>query len=130
MSTGLESIYLFVGLSVMQSAGSLLHRWLSVLSSFCEHPSMREEIKRTPVQDKMVCSSGIGMNIEKKELEINGKIIAFRYQAFKALKLLFEKINTHVPTDDLYVAVYEGKAGDWHKSSLQERKCFYFLGEP
>ena len=89
--------------------------------------SVREEIKRTPVQDKMVCSSKISINIEQKELEIDGKIIDFGDKTFKAVKLLFEGINTFVPTDDLYVAVYEGKAGDWHKSSLQERKCFYFL---
>jgi DNA-binding winged helix-turn-helix (wHTH) protein len=90
-------------------------------------PSMREEIKRTPVQDKMVCSSKISINIEKKELEIDGKIIAFGDKAFKAVKLLFEGINTFVPTDDLYVAVYEGKAGDWKKDSMKEKNRFYLL---
>jgi hypothetical protein len=43
------------------------------------------------------------------------------------VKLLFEKINTHVPTDDLYVAVYEGKAGDWKKRSQKEKNRFYLL---
>ena len=89
--------------------------------------SVREEIKRTPVQDKMVCSSKISINIEKKELEIDGKIIAFGDKAFKAVKLLFEGINTFVPTDDLYVAVYEGKAGDWKKRSQKEKNRFYLL---
>jgi DNA-binding winged helix-turn-helix (wHTH) protein len=94
-------------------------------------PSAREEIKRTPVQDKMVYSSGIGMNIEKKKLEIDGESFVFGSQEFMALKLLFEKINTYVSTNDLCVAVYGGKAGDWKKDSKEEKrlyKLFYLLG--
>jgi hypothetical protein len=43
------------------------------------------------------------------------------------MRFLFEKRNTHVPIDDLYVAVYEGKAGDWKKDSKEEKKRFYSL---
>jgi hypothetical protein len=42
-----------------------------------DFPSAREEIKRTPAQNKMVYSSGIGINIEKKELEIDGESFVF-----------------------------------------------------
>jgi DNA-binding response OmpR family regulator len=76
--------------SVMTSQGSL---------------SAREEIKRTPAQNKMVCFRKIGIDIEKKELEIDGKSFVFKSQEFKVLKLLFEKINTYVSSDDLYVVV-------------------------
>jgi DNA-binding response OmpR family regulator len=71
-----------------------------------DFPSAREEIKRTPAQNKMVYSSGIGINIEKNELEIDGESFIFKSQKFMALKLLFERMNTYVLLDDLYVAVY------------------------
>jgi hypothetical protein len=45
-----------------------------------DFPSVREEIKRTPAQNKMVYSSGIGMNIEKNELEIDGESFIFKSQ--------------------------------------------------
>ena len=78
----------------------------------------------------MVYSSGIGINIEKKELEIDGESFVFKSQKFMALKLLFEKMNTYVSTNDLCVALYGGEAGDWNKSPLQKKrlyKLFYFL---
>jgi DNA-binding response OmpR family regulator len=59
----------------------------------------------------MVYSSGIGINIEKKELEIDGESFIFKSQKFMALKLLFERMNTYVSLYDLYVAAYgEDKA--------------------
>jgi DNA-binding winged helix-turn-helix (wHTH) protein len=74
-------------------------------------PSAREEMKRTPVQNKMVYFSGIGMNIEKNELEIDGESFIFKSQNFMVLKLLFERMNTYVSLYDLYVAAYgEDKA--------------------
>jgi DNA-binding response OmpR family regulator len=74
-------------------------------------PSAREEIKCTPAQNEMVYSSGIGMNIKKKELEIDGESFIFRCKTFLFLKLLFERMNTYVSLDDLYVAAYgEDKA--------------------
>jgi hypothetical protein len=86
-------------------------------------PSEREEIKRTPDQNKMVYSSGIGMNIEKNELEINGKKFVFGDKTFKALGLLFERINTYVPSEKLCVAVHEeGKDEDGNKI-FSQAKC-------
>jgi hypothetical protein len=67
------------------------------------------------------------MNIDGRKLEINGRIIALSPKESVFLKLLFEKINTYVPVDDLYVAVYGGKAGDWKKDSKEEKKRFYSL---
>ena len=54
----------------------------------------------------MVYSSGIGINIEKNELEIDGESFIFKSQNFMALKFLFERMNTYVSLDDLYVAAY------------------------
>jgi hypothetical protein len=62
------------------------------------------------------------MNIDGRKHDINGRIIALSPKESVFLKLLFEKINTYVPVDDLYVAVYGGKAGDWKKDSKEEKK--------
>jgi DNA-binding response OmpR family regulator len=93
-----------------------------------DFPSVREEIKRTPAQNKMVYSSGIGMNIEKNELEIDGESFIFKSQNFMALKFLFERMNTYVLLDDLYVAVYgEDEAC---QRLLCKKKCSYKLFYP
>jgi hypothetical protein len=72
-------------------------------------------------------SERVCMKINGKKLNINGKIISIGSNESLFLKLLFEKINTYVPTDDLYVALYGGEAGDWYKDSRKERQRFYSL---
>jgi hypothetical protein len=62
------------------------------------------------------------MRFDGKILEINGRIIILGPKESVFLKLLFKKINTYVPIDDLYVALYEGEAGDWKKDSRKERQ--------
>jgi DNA-binding response OmpR family regulator len=92
-----------------------------MLSNPVDMPSQDSEEAAT------ACSNKIEINTRKRKLEINGKIIGFGPKEFVVVKFLFEKINTPVPTDDLYVAVYGGKAGDWKKDSLKEKKRFYAL---
>jgi hypothetical protein len=67
------------------------------------------------------------MRLDGKRFNINGKIIGLSPTECVFLKLLIEKINTYVPTDDLYVALYGGKAGDWYKDSMKERQRIYSL---
>jgi DNA-binding response OmpR family regulator len=67
------------------------------------------------------------MRLNGRKLNINGRIIGLTPKESEFVKLLIEKINTYVPIDDLYVALYEGEAGDWYKDSLQERQCIYSL---
>jgi hypothetical protein len=73
------------------------------------------------------CSKRVCMKINGRKLNINGRIISIGSKEFVFFKLLFEKINTYVPVDDLYVAAYRDRAGDWKKDSKKERKRFYFL---
>ena len=73
------------------------------------------------------CSKKVCMKIDGRKLEINGRIIGLGLKESVFVKLLFEKINTHVPTDDLHVAVYGTKAGDWYKRSHKEKIPFYSL---
>jgi hypothetical protein len=76
-------------------------------------PSVRKKIKRTNDADsKKAC-----MRLDGRKLNINGRIIGLAPKESVFVKLLFEKINTYVPTDDLYVALYGGEAGDWKKDS-------------
>jgi DNA-binding response OmpR family regulator len=85
--------------------------------------TVRKKIKRTNDADsKKAC-----MRLDGKRLNINGRIIGLGPKECVFVKLLFEKINTYVPIDDLYVAVYGGEAGDWKKDSRKEKKCFYSL---
>ena len=51
-------------------------------------------MKRTPAQNEMVYSSGIGLNIENKEPEIDGESFIFGHRTFVAVKLLFERMNS------------------------------------
>jgi hypothetical protein len=79
--------------------------------------SVRKKIKRTNDADsKKAC-----MRLDGKRLNINGRIIGLGPKESVFVKLLIEKINTYVPTDDLYVALYEGEAGDWYKDSRKEK---------
>ena len=71
---------------------------------------------------KRVC-----MRLDGRKLEINGKIIILGSKEIVFVKLLFEKINTYVPTDDLHVAIYGGELGDWNKDISQKRTRFYSL---
>ena len=54
-------------------------------------------------------------------------IIILRPKECVFVKLLIEKINTYVPTDDLYVALYGGEAGDWKKDSWEENIPVFIL---
>ena len=108
----------------------------SVTSSQDSSPSLRKKIKRTndddsseaqQAQSKTAYSKRACIDTDRKKLKINGRIISLTPKEIVFMKLLFEKRNTYVPTDDLYVALYGGKAGDWYKSSLQERIPFYSL---
>jgi DNA-binding response OmpR family regulator len=92
-----------------------------MLSNPVDMPSQDSEENTT------ACSNKIKINTKKRKLKINGKIISFGPKEFVFMKLLFEKRITYVPTDDLYVAVYGGKAGDWKKSSKKEKNRFYLL---
>ena len=72
-------------------------------------------------------SERVCMKINGKKLEISmEKLLVSDLTSLVFLKLLFEKINTYVPTDDLYVALYGGEAGDWYKDS-KERKTTYLF---
>jgi DNA-binding winged helix-turn-helix (wHTH) protein len=113
--------------SVMTSQGSgfAASSTLKLLPSKISAPNDADSSEAQQVQRKdadIVYSSGISMNIEKKEFEINGESFIFGYQTFKALKVLFEGINTYVSSDKLCVAVYDGKDGYGNKISLQA-KC-------
>jgi hypothetical protein len=101
-------------------------------------PLVRKKIKRNDddsseaqqAQSKnadRACSKRACMRLDGRKLEINGRIIRLGSKESVFVKLLFEKINTYVPTDDLYVAVYGGKAGDWYKDSKEEKQCIYSL---
>jgi DNA-binding response OmpR family regulator len=110
----------------------------SSMNSQGSEPSVRKKIKRNDAesseaqqaQSKNVdtaYSKRACMKIDGRKLNINGRIISLGSKETVFVKLLFEKRNIYVPTDDLYVAVYGGKAGGWHKSSKKEKKRFYSL---
>jgi hypothetical protein len=108
-----------------QGSGFAASSTLKLLPSKISAPNDADSSEAQQVQRKdadIVYSSGISMNIEKKEFEINGESFIFGYQTFKALKVLFEGINTYVSSDKLCVAVHEGKDGYGNKISLQA-KC-------
>jgi hypothetical protein len=108
-------------------------------SSQGSDPPVRKKIKRTNGFDSSeaqqaqrknadtACSERVCMKIDGKKLNINGKTISLGSKESAFLNLLFEKRNIYVPIDDLYVAVHEGRAGDWKKISKKERACFYSL---
>ena len=109
------------------------------MSSQDSDPPVRKKIKRNndaessetqQAQSKnadSACSKRACMKIDGGKLNINERIINFGPKEIAFVKLLFEKINTYVPTGDLYVALYGGKAGDWNKDISQKRKRLHSL---
>jgi hypothetical protein len=85
-------------------------------------PKDAESSEAQQAHSKRTC-----MRLNGRKFEINGRIIGLGPKESVFVKLLFEKINTYVPIDDLYVALYEGEAGDWKKDSWEEKKRFYSL---
>ena len=92
-------------------------------SGFAEASTLRLlSSKISPPKDadsseaQQACSKRVCIKIDGRKLNINGRIISLgSLKSSVFLKLLIEKINTYVPTDDLYVAVYGDEAGDWNK---------------
>ena len=109
----------------------------SSMNSQGSEPSVRKKIKRNDAESSeaqqaqrknadTACSKRVCMKIDGRKLNINGRIISLGSKESVFMKLLFEKRNIYVPTDDLYVAVYGDEAGNWNKSSLERKKTFLF----